>query len=186
MKPIPGSQIGRRARRTISPRPNPSAGILLAPSRWHTEEVAVHRLAATASSIALSIYLRPLDSRHARVFTPGAGERRHAGPLSTGTGSEHDAHGESRRAATSHHPRDLVPVDAVCVRLGQRCGYAEAFELGHAPFVHGARVMVDGFVGSRRGWFHRLLLQAGWAFHRAEGRPRSHTPGGPLLVVELM
>src|SRR6202021_1094198 len=116
------------------PRPNPPAGTLRAPSRWHTEEVAVHRLAATASSIALSIYLRPLDGRHARVFTPGAGERRRAGPPAPRTRSEHDAHGESRRAATSHQSRDLVPVDAVRVRLGQRCGYAEAFELGHAPF----------------------------------------------------
>ena len=39
----------------MSRRSNLSAWILLAPRRWHTEDVAVHKLAATASTIALSI-----------------------------------------------------------------------------------------------------------------------------------
>src|ERR1700735_3935670 len=177
MQPIPASQTGRRARRTMSPRPNPSTGVVLAPRRWHTEDVAVHRPAATASSIALSIYLRPLNSRQARAFTPGAGERPHGGPPPPGSGSENDAHGEPRRAATLDQSGDLVPVDAIRVRLGQRSGDAETLELGRAPFVHGLRVMIDGFAGSCRGWFHRLFLQAGAGIHGTEGRSRSQISG---------
>ena len=46
----------------------PAAGMLLAPLRWHTEDVAVHTLAATASRIALSIGL----SLRIAVTAPGS------------------------------------------------------------------------------------------------------------------
>ena len=57
MLAMPSSQAGRRARRTTSPASKPAAWLLLAPMRWHTEDVAVHKLAATASRIAVSITL---------------------------------------------------------------------------------------------------------------------------------
>src|SRR6516225_8500839 len=46
-----------RARRKTTRRSKPAAGLLLAPLRWYTEDVAVHRLAVTASRIAFSISL---------------------------------------------------------------------------------------------------------------------------------
>src|SRR5271156_2203925 len=55
----PASQIGRRASRKMSQMSTPAApGLLafLAPRRWHTEDVAVQKLAARASKIALSIF----------------------------------------------------------------------------------------------------------------------------------
>src|SRR5580700_2458103 len=55
MLAMPSSQTGRRASRTTSPTSNPLAWVPLAPLRWHTDDVAVHTLAATASTIALSI-----------------------------------------------------------------------------------------------------------------------------------
>ncbi len=55
MAATPSSQTGRRARRNSSPASKPDAGLLLAPIRWHTEDVAVQRLAATASTIAVPI-----------------------------------------------------------------------------------------------------------------------------------
>jgi len=57
MLAMPSSQTGWRARRTTSPASKPVVWLLLAPMRWHTEDVAVHRLAATASRIAFSISL---------------------------------------------------------------------------------------------------------------------------------
>src|SRR5215831_13832569 len=57
MLAIPVSQIGWRASRNTSKRSNFAPWlVLLAPRRWHTDDVAVHRLAATANRIALSIW----------------------------------------------------------------------------------------------------------------------------------
>ena len=55
MLATPSSQIGRRARRNTSQTSKPAVSLLLAPMRWHTEAVAVQKLAATASRIAFSI-----------------------------------------------------------------------------------------------------------------------------------
>src|SRR5215831_12105356 len=63
MLAMPVSQIGWRASRNTSKRSNFAPWLaLLAPRRWHTDDVAVHRLAATANRIALSIWpsRRPL------------------------------------------------------------------------------------------------------------------------------
>ena len=57
MLAMPSSQAGWRARRKTSRRSKPAAGLLLATLRWHTEDVAVHRLAVTASRIAFSMSL---------------------------------------------------------------------------------------------------------------------------------
>jgi hypothetical protein len=57
MLAMPSSQTGRRARRNMSRASKPVVWMLLAPMRWHTEDVAVQRLAATASKIAVSISL---------------------------------------------------------------------------------------------------------------------------------
>src|ERR1700677_871483 len=51
----PSSQTGRRASRKMSQTSKLVASLLLAPMRWHTEAVAVQKLAATASRIAFSI-----------------------------------------------------------------------------------------------------------------------------------
>src|SRR5690242_16060296 len=58
---MPPSQAGRRASRIRSRTSKPAVWSSLAPLRWHSEAVAVHTLAATASTIALSISL-PLRS----------------------------------------------------------------------------------------------------------------------------
>ena len=55
MAATPRSQTGRRASRNTSQTSKPVVSLLLAPMRWHTEAVAVQKLAATASRIALSI-----------------------------------------------------------------------------------------------------------------------------------
>ena len=55
MLAIPSSQMGWRAKRATSQRSKPDVSVLIAPLRWHIDAVAVHRLAATASSIAFSI-----------------------------------------------------------------------------------------------------------------------------------
>ena len=55
MLAIPASQTGRRASRKSSAGSNPSGSAWPTPSRWHSEEVAVHPLAASASAIALYI-----------------------------------------------------------------------------------------------------------------------------------
>jgi hypothetical protein len=55
----PASQIGRRASRKMSQMSTPAAPgrlAFLAPRRWHTEDVAVQKLAARASKIALSVF----------------------------------------------------------------------------------------------------------------------------------
>jgi hypothetical protein len=58
MAAMPSSQAGWRASRRMSLASNPAAGpVFLAPARWHTEAVAVHTLAASASKIAFSMYL---------------------------------------------------------------------------------------------------------------------------------
>jgi hypothetical protein len=57
MLAMPSSQTGRRARRMTSPASKAAVWLLLAPLRWHTEDIAVHKLAATASKIAFSISL---------------------------------------------------------------------------------------------------------------------------------
>ena len=57
MLAMPSSQIGRRARRKMSHTSKPVVWLSLAPLRWHSDEVAVHKHAATASRIALSIGL---------------------------------------------------------------------------------------------------------------------------------
>src|SRR2546421_94840 len=54
---MPSSQTGWRASRTTSRASKPAASLSLAPLRWHSEAVAVHTLAATASRMALSISL---------------------------------------------------------------------------------------------------------------------------------
>src|SRR5271166_238795 len=54
MLATPSSQTGRRARRKTSQTSKPVVSLLLAPRRWHTEAVAVHKLAAMASRIAFS------------------------------------------------------------------------------------------------------------------------------------
>src|ERR1700683_4779113 len=70
----PASQIGRRASRKMSQMSTPAApGLLafLAPRRWHTEDVAVQKLAARASGIALSIFphsASPVASQSPRVI----------------------------------------------------------------------------------------------------------------------
>jgi len=57
MAAMPSSQAGWRASRTMSRASNPAAGpVFRAPARWHTDAVAVHRLAAIASKIAFSMY----------------------------------------------------------------------------------------------------------------------------------
>jgi hypothetical protein len=57
MAAMPSSQAGWRASRTMSRPSNPATGpVFRAPARWHTDAVAVHRLAATASKIAFSMY----------------------------------------------------------------------------------------------------------------------------------
>jgi len=55
MLATPRSQIGLRARRNTSLASKLAGSLPLAPRRWHTEAVAVHKLAATASMIAVSI-----------------------------------------------------------------------------------------------------------------------------------
>src|SRR5260370_7279790 len=55
MLAMPSSQTGWRARRKMSPTSKPAISYLLAPRRWHTEAVAVQKLAAMASRIAFSI-----------------------------------------------------------------------------------------------------------------------------------
>jgi len=50
----PSSQTGRRARRKTSQTSKPALSYLLAPKRWHTEAVAVQKLAAGASRTAFS------------------------------------------------------------------------------------------------------------------------------------
>jgi len=59
MAAMPSSQVGWRASRTMSRASNPPVAgpVFLAPARWHTDAVAVHRLAASASKIAFSISL---------------------------------------------------------------------------------------------------------------------------------
>ena len=57
MLAMPSSQTGRRAKVNTSRTSKPVVWLLLAPMRWHTEDAAVHRLAATASKIAVSISL---------------------------------------------------------------------------------------------------------------------------------
>ena len=52
MLATPSSQTGRRASRTTSQTSKPVTSLLLAPMRWHTEAVAVQKLAAKASRIA--------------------------------------------------------------------------------------------------------------------------------------
>src|SRR5580698_3295034 len=67
----PASQIGRRASRKISQISKPVVwAAACAPSRWHTDEVAVHRLATMASGIALS--MRP--AHHLRQQITGAAD----------------------------------------------------------------------------------------------------------------
>jgi len=46
--------------------------VLLAPIRWHTDDMAVHTLAATASTIALSITVsfRPTPTSSLRARAP--------------------------------------------------------------------------------------------------------------------
>jgi hypothetical protein len=50
----PASQIGRRASRKMSQTSTRVASVLLAPRRWHIEDVAVQKLPAIASGIAIS------------------------------------------------------------------------------------------------------------------------------------
>src|SRR5690349_3731892 len=57
MAAMPPSQAGWRASRTRSRASKPAVSLSLAPRRWHSEAVAVHTLAATASTMALSISL---------------------------------------------------------------------------------------------------------------------------------
>ena len=68
---MPSNQTGLRTRRNTSPGSKPIVWLLLAPMRWHTEDVAVQRLAATASKIAVSIGL-PLRQRCGRCRHPGS------------------------------------------------------------------------------------------------------------------
>src|SRR5215469_6782275 len=72
MLAMPVSQIGWRASRNTSSRSNFVPWLaLLAPRRWHTDDVAVHKLAATANRIALSIWpSRGLLACGARVIYP--------------------------------------------------------------------------------------------------------------------
>src|SRR5580693_7086890 len=55
MLATPRSHTGWRARRNTSQTSKAAVSLLLAPLRWHTEAVAVHKLAAMASRIAFSI-----------------------------------------------------------------------------------------------------------------------------------
>ena len=73
---MPSSQTGWRARQKTTRRSKPAAGLLLAPLRWYTEDVAVHRLAVTASRIAFSISLsrRSAGEGVAVRSPPGCGE----------------------------------------------------------------------------------------------------------------
>lgn len=52
----PSTQTGWRASRKTSHGSKPVAWWPRAPSRWHTEDVAVQKLAATESRIASSMY----------------------------------------------------------------------------------------------------------------------------------
>ena len=64
MAAMPSSQAGWRASRTMSRASNPAVGpVFRAPARWHTNAVAVHRAAATASKTALSISPRLQQAR---------------------------------------------------------------------------------------------------------------------------
>src|SRR5271155_278382 len=62
MLAMPSTQTGWRARRNTSRTSKPAVSVLLAPLRWHTDAVAVHNLAAAASTIALSISCPISDS----------------------------------------------------------------------------------------------------------------------------
>ena len=55
MLATPSSQTGCRASRNTSQISKPAVSLLLAPIRWHTEAVAVQKLARTANKIAFSI-----------------------------------------------------------------------------------------------------------------------------------
>src|SRR6266567_4283606 len=59
MLAMPISQTGRRARRKTSQTSKAAVLSLLAPRRWHTEAVAVQKLAAMASRSAFSISPAP-------------------------------------------------------------------------------------------------------------------------------
>src|SRR5262249_57895976 len=63
--------------------------------------------------------------------------------------SADDAEGEPRGAAAVHQLGDLMPVDVVCGRVGQRPRDAETLELCHPPLVHEDVVVVDGLVAVR-------------------------------------
>jgi hypothetical protein len=69
MAAMPPSQAGRRASRTRSRTSKPAAWSSLAPLRWHSEAVAVHTLAATASRIGLIHQLAPSPG----LSSPGHG-----------------------------------------------------------------------------------------------------------------
>ena len=60
--------------------------------------------------------------------------------------SQDDAQGQPRGAAALHQPRDLVPVEAVGVDLGQRPGDAEPGEPVHPPVVHEQLFAARGLV----------------------------------------
>jgi hypothetical protein len=51
---MPASHTGRRTSRNIDEERNPSASMLRAPIRWHTDDAAVQKLAAMASGTAHS------------------------------------------------------------------------------------------------------------------------------------
>src|SRR5580700_5316497 len=80
MLATPRSHTGRRARRNTSQTSKLVVSLLLAPLRWHTEAVAVQKLAATASRIAFSISTAFTSSAVSQPAWPGhATEPDHAG-----------------------------------------------------------------------------------------------------------
>jgi hypothetical protein len=83
------------------------------------------------------------------------------------------AQGEMQGTAALYEPGDLVPVDVIGIRLGQRPGDPEPPELGHSPIVHEAFLDIDNFRGSAS------------SFPPASGHGRTVPPDGPAAHAAL-
>jgi hypothetical protein len=113
MLAMPSSQTGRRASRTTSPTSNPLAWVLLAAIRWHTDDAAVHTLAATASTIALSITVSFRRTTTSSLCTGAVPP----GTITSACGAPAHPHGPEGL----HHPT--------------RPGSASQYRAGHRPFT---------------------------------------------------
>src|SRR5271169_5862779 len=132
MLATPRSHTGRRARRNTSQTSKPAVSLLLAPMRWHTEAVAVHPLAATASRIAFSISTAFTSSAVSQPAWPWrAAEPDQPGSATAGQPTWPQAYsGWNSMAHLRNSPCQPAPPD--CGHTGA-VPYDPAIYLGSAP-----------------------------------------------------